>query len=258
MSSYLSHGSNRHVERKKTTGKNYISEAISGLIIVLIVEKFWPEVIPFTMGEFWVTSGRFVDWFLTSWPFFAWAFGFTFLLLAAKGKDAMINMPMSAKQMRNFGFIISSWAGFMEEITHRWLIFLGGIVTVKIANFFFFGFLGFGIPEWFHMHLFGPIANFVTLGHLEDFIFHPVSWAVGASMLSANALFRDGHSYQGIFGWLNSWIFGFMMFYLLFQYGLWACIIIHFAYDLLIFWMLAVYLKIKENSSFQRRKFPFS
>ncbi|MFH1367287.1 MAG: hypothetical protein ABIH38_04885 [Patescibacteria group bacterium] len=55
------------------------------------------------------------------------------------------------------------------------------------------------------------------------------------AILWSNAKFRDGHKYQGAAGMLNSYIFGFYMFYLAFNYGLAYAIVVHFAFDLFLF-----------------------
>ncbi|MDA2922963.1 hypothetical protein MYX07_06900, partial [Patescibacteria group bacterium AH-259-L07] len=125
-------------------------------------------------------------------------------------------------------------AGVLEEIKFRWLSFFLGIIGAKITNFLFFGFLGLGIPKWFFLHIAGPVVNFVTLGKMSWLLFHPAGWFVGAAALAANAKFRDIHKYLGIFGYFNSWFIGFVMFWLMFEYGLVTAIIVHFLYDFLI------------------------
>ena len=66
-------------------------------------------------------------------------------------------------------------------------------------------------------------------------LFHPSSWAVGAAVISANAFFRDGHKYQGILGVLNSWFAGMFFFWMMFAHGLWAAMVVHFTYDVVVF-----------------------
>jgi hypothetical protein len=130
------------------------------------------------------------------------------------------------------------WTGVIEEVCFRWLLFLGGIITVKVMNYIFFGGFWFGIPEWLQLNFFGPIANFFTLGYLTEYLVKPENWAIGAGLLSANALFRDGHMYQGILGFLDIWFFGMLMFWVLFTYGLPVCILVHFLNNLMIYLMV--------------------
>jgi len=112
---------------------------------------------------------------------------------------------------------------------------------IRFSNFLFFGFLGFGIPEWIHMHVWGPLANWTTFHQLESYIFNENSWTVGAAMLYSNAFFRDGHKYQGLFGVISSWFMGMYFFWIMFHYGLVAAIVIHFLYDFAIFTYAAIY-----------------
>ncbi|MDO8572122.1 MAG: hypothetical protein Q7R79_05575, partial [bacterium] len=192
-----------------------------------------PSSVPFSIGEFWHIRGGFWDWCAASWPIFAWGAGLTAIVSLLTRNTPETNSD--AEVIIVGGFLISLWAGIMEEICFRWLIFLGDIVMVQIGNFLFFGFLGFGIPEWLFTHIFRPIADFFTGGNLTPQLFHPAGWFVGAGLLAANASFRDGHKYQGLFGLLNSWFIGMFLFWLMFQYGLLACIVVHFLYDLFIF-----------------------
>lgn len=57
---------------------------------------------------------------------------------------------------------------------------------------------------------------------------------IGAVIWS-NVKFREGHKYQGPAGVLNSYMFGFYMFYIAFTYGLLYAIIVHFLFDLFLF-----------------------
>ena len=80
-------------------------------------------------------------------------------------------------------------------------------------------------------------SSFLTLGTIDNILYHPFGWFVGAGIILANAKFRDGHKYQGKFGFINSWFIGMYLFWLMFEYGLVACIVIHFLYDMLIFFI---------------------
>lgn len=92
-----------------------------------------------------------------------------------------------------------------------------------------------GIPEWFHLNVWGPLADWTTFGKLRDHIFPATGWLAGGAMLAANAFFRDGHKYQGLIGVVNSWFIGMFLFWLAFNHGLLAAIVVHFTYDFLIF-----------------------
>jgi hypothetical protein len=220
-------------EKNKEQGESYLKAAFTGLIVVAIVQAFWPEFLPYKLSDFWKAQGSIMDWLWAGLPIFIWGTGVTAVLslLTRNSKKENDN----AELLFAGDVLISLWAGFMEEICFRWLIFLNAIVGMKVVNFLFFGWLGFGIAEWFQIHVFGWLANLATLGYLQTVLTNPETWAVGAGLLSANALFRNGHKYLGPIGFVNSWFIGMYMFFLLFNYGLWACILVHFLYDLLIF-----------------------
>jgi hypothetical protein len=220
-------------EEKQKEGRNYLVSAFFGAIFVAVVLAIWPDTLPFSFFQLWKTSGSVGDWLRAAIPIFIWGAGFTAVVSILTR-----NKPEENRNAEfNFGkgFLLSLWAGVMEEICFRWLIFMSSIIGVKIVNFLIFGFLGLGIPELLQVYILGPIANFFTLGLLADVLVRPEAWAVGAGLLSANGFFRDGHKYLGIIGYVNSWFIGMFMFYLLFTYGLLACIVVHFLYDLAIF-----------------------
>ncbi|MBX4189416.1 hypothetical protein KW785_02370 [Candidatus Parcubacteria bacterium] len=207
----------------------FLGKLFKSLVILPIIMWIWPNVVPFKFFQFWKARGSLVEWCMAAWPVLVWAVVVNIMFCLFVRKEDPDPVETVVK-----GFFVSLWAGLSEELTFRWLFFFLGIVGAKITNFFFFGFLGLGIPAWFQNHVMGPIVNFVTFGHLEHYIFNPAGWAVGASMIATNAFFRDGHDYQGIFGWLNSWCVGMFLFWIMFTYGLPAAIVIHFLYNFLI------------------------
>jgi len=222
-------------ESGKKQGKNYLATAFGGIFVILLVKWLWPRAIPFGMFEFWTPKGAVADWLYVSLPLLAWGVGVNLVIDLLRGGLTRSAFAGTPKDIIGGGLLISLWAGLVEEVCFRWLIFLSAVATVQIGNFLIFGWLGFGVPEWFHLSVWGPIADFTTLGALNAQIFHAAGWYVGAAMLYANALFRDGHKYQGLFGTVNSWFTGMFFFWLMFRYGLPAAILVHFLYDLLIF-----------------------
>jgi hypothetical protein len=205
-------------------GAIFLSLAFLGL-----VQWIWPSVLPFGLFDVWKSKGTFWEWMLASWPILLWATGLQALLSFTSLNFR--NENKQAEGILGLHTVMSMRAGFFEEITFRWLYMLTGIISAKVLNFCFFGFLGFGILQWFQTSIMGPVANFVTLGALGVAFANPANWAIGAGVLSANASFRDGHKYQGIMGLANSWFCGMFFFVLLFKYGLLACILVHFLYD---------------------------
>jgi len=221
-----------HDDDEKKQG-NYLTKTIWALPVLGLVYWLWPETLPFRFLACWRIRGSLIEWLRVSWPIFCWGVTISALMLY-RHRDHIRHAPVTVGAVFVSGAITSVLAGVMEEICFRWLIFLNAIVGAKIANFLFFGFAGFGITEWLQVHLVGPIANVVTFGAMGTFLGTPNAWAVGAGILGANAFFRDGHRYQGLFGIVNSWFAGMFLFWLMFRYGLLAAIVVHFTYDFLI------------------------
>lgn len=214
------------------------------VVVLAIVYHFFPEAIPFGPFELWDTKGSPSDWITSSWPILVWAIGVTSLCFLTRN-----HWKVNRKAGLIFakGTLISVAAGVVEEICFRWILFLHFIVMAKVINFLLLGFIGLGIIEAFQVYISGPIANFFTFGYLGEYLGNPTAWAVGVGILSANALFRNGHKYQGIVGFVNSWFIGMFMFILLFKYGLLACILVHFLYDFLIFFIQYVDMVIERR-----------
>ena len=211
----------------------FLRSAVTGAVIFGIVTFFLPWTVPFRFLEFWtIKEGDIRLWVYSVGFIFIWAAGVNIIYHLIYFRTPQYNDDIGSKFIA--GSITSILAGVLEEISFRWLIFLGSIITIKFTNFLFFGFLGFGVLQWVHINILGPIANLTTLGYLQEQLMNPEGWAVGAALLASNALFRDGHKYQGLFGVVNSWFIGMVMFWVLFRYGLVACIFLHFLYDFVI------------------------
>lgn len=265
--------------------RNYIVSSISAVFIILLVNLIWPEVIPISSSQVWTMRGTVMDWLAVSWPIFVWGGGFTFIA------NILRRMSVSERQKHAGhaflgGLLISLWAGVVEEICFRWLLFLSGIATAVFMNWLMggwvvlalIGLLGlligalskngviaifsgiaapvftyaiFGLPphlpEYIYTHIMGPLVDWVTFGTMHDTLFHPAGFAVGAALVSANAFFRDGHKYLGIIGIVNSWCIGMFFFYLMINYGLPAAILIHFLYDVVVFSASALVLAWRNN-----------
>jgi hypothetical protein len=221
-------------EKSRSKQENYLATAFVALIVVLIFEWAWPEYIPFGLFEFWHLNGSLIDVFKTSWPLFAWGFGLNVIILLTHRNSHELNKE--AESILIIGCIISVFAGLFEEIAFRWLIFYDQIIVYKALNSLLFaGWGGIGVFEWFFTNISGPIANTLTLGYLHPYLFNGLGWAVGSAILSSNGKFRDGHMYQGRLGTINAWFAGMFFFYLMFRFGLIASILVHFAYDMMIF-----------------------
>ena len=239
-------------EDKEKKKSSYVKKAFWSLIVIIVVKAIWPNFIPLNILHFWETKKSLYEWFTSAGWFFIWGiFLFIVIYLVKASQISYMDLrETSPKKILKAGVVISMRAGVIEEICFRWLIFLAGIVTIRISNWILGGFMGseYGLPKWFYMHIIGPLANFMTAGYVHDIIFHPNGWFIGAALISANSLFRDGHSYQGIIGWIDSWFFGMLMFFILFKYGLIACIILHFSFDMMLFILVAITTIIHKKS----------
>ena len=221
------------MSNQKEKGGCFVVTAFVALILIGLFNWLRPQTIPFSFLHFWKIEGSITEAIKNSWILFLWGAGITTIVSLTTRNDPEHNRD--AEERLFVGALISAWAGVAEEICFRWLIFYGAIVSLKISNWLFFGWAGFGIFEWVYVSFLIPLANFATLDYLKPILFNGHGWAVGAAIITANGKFRDGHAYQGPFGWINSWFAGMFLFYLMFNYGLLAAIIVHFLYDLFIF-----------------------
>lgn len=212
----------------------WIGMALFLLAEVSLIKWIWPTAIPYGVFELWQTKGTIVDWLISSWPILAWAGGLTIILSALTRNTKYQNAHAESYLAR--GLMVSLRAGVMEEIIFRWLLLLTGIVGAKVGDWLLGGFyFQHGLVWVLNEYIVLPVANFATFHMLSDVLMNPATWFIGVAIVTANAKFRDGHKYQGLLGWVNSWFIGMVFFYLLFQYGLLACITVHFTYDALIF-----------------------
>lgn len=184
-------------------------------------------------GSAWDSKGRMIDGLVKVWPMFAWGTGITLLtgIIAVVKRIPRDHEPgyVFAK-----GTWISLNAGFFEEIIYRWLLFFGAMFFIKL-----FDVLTFGLVHWFYTEVTIPFTNWITFGLLEPQLHSPYGWLFAAAIISANGKFKEQHEYLGLFGWVNAWFLGMVLFYLVFNYGLWTAIVAHIIYDLCVFWTRA-------------------
>ena len=215
------------------------------LPIILFIQWVWPTLIPFDTFQFWNWDGDTIwNGLMAGWPIYVWGLSVQFLLSTfAKFKQKHID---EAEDFLIGGAFISVIAGVTEEISFRWIFFLGACFGVQFANFLFFGWFPwiFGdwasfleIPRLVSWYIAIPVADFFT-AYKMHWLLVAQGWVVGAACLGANAKFRDGHKYQGPLGVINSWYLGLFFFWIMFEYGLVAAICVHIAYDMVIFSVL--------------------
>lgn len=213
---------------------NYLVSAAFSLVTIGLTYWLFPNVIPFSFLEFWkLDNNMILEGIKSSWIIFCWGAVVTLFICVFTRNSGSQNHD--AEEMLGIGVLMSLWAGIVEEIVFRWIFFFSAIVALRFCNFFLFG-----LTEWFFNAIVGPISNIFTLGKISGLLYHPLGWFIGAAIISANAKFRNGHKYQGWFGYIDSWFFGLFLFWILFKYGLPACIAVHFLYD--IFTFVIVYI----------------
>jgi len=113
-----------------------------------------------------------------------------------------------------------------------------GIAALFIVFCFFLMYWTWNLEDpvyWLYLNVVFPILSFISFGALDPILnfqpeHAPALFIMGA--ISANAKFRDGHKYQGIIGYFNSWIAGFVLLYAMLYYGLLTAIIVHAIYDI--------------------------
>lgn len=212
----------------------YLGSAAFCLAIIGPVVWMWPHLSPFGFFEFWSLKVPLWDAVLGAWP--AYLFGIALNLRHLLPTNGYKDSP---GEILAVGFGISLWAGVMEEVCFRWLIFLGLIVLMPVADWILGGFVGLHLVQWIY-EILSKIANYFTLGYLHQYLLNGYGWAVAAALMSANGRFRNGHGYQGIVGFTVSWFMGMYFFHVMFTYGLIAGIVIHFLYDFFIFSAISI------------------
>ncbi len=229
-------------EKSDKSDRNYIASAFFSALIIWIVNTWWPGTIPIPTFSLWVAKGDVGEWLALGAPLFVWGFAVQTILefIQTANRNPFGGLLRSTFHAPDAGsvwvgrMLLATWAGFVEEVCFRWLIFLGTIVGMKVWNWIFLGFADINIIRWIYVNIFCALADWTTFHKLHDFLFHSSGWAVGAAILSANAFFRDGHKYQGLLGLINSWFLGMFFFWLMFTHGLWAAIITHFTYNVIV------------------------
>lgn len=216
--------------------------------VLAIAYLVWPEVMPYGFLELWTPKGSTEEaWTIALGPLLLWAV----VLQTGVAIKQWYDLRRGPKPMDVLvgGFLASIWAGFVEEILFRWLLFLSAIALAVFGNWLIFGFVGqgYGVVEWWHNNLFGPIANFMTFGYLAEYLARPDAWSIGVALLVMNGFFRNGHAYQGLIGFVNSWFVGMYFFWLTLTFGLLGAIVAHFAYDLVVAVTLAVLHAIAQH-----------
>jgi hypothetical protein len=207
------------------------------MFIFFIIQLIFPTAIELPLLYYWHYEEILIG-ILKSWPIFLWAFIVTLLALILISEDTLKTKNIfyahfASDESSLFQcFMISLLIGISEEITYRWLVFYSHIILNKIINFCLFGW-----PKFFYLNIEAPIINTIFLNRLRWLLYDQVHWSIGSAAIISNAKFRNEHWYLGLFGYFNSWCFGFFEFWIMINYGLPAAICSHAFYDFIIFSM---------------------
>lgn len=209
--------------------------AVMWIVIMRFVMEW--EAIPFRFGEFLPINGSLWEVLATSWPLFLVGFLYNLLLMGFTTNPPQVHQK--AKMIPIEGFVTSVGAGFFEEIIYRWAMlymWMGILWGLNYLSTWLFdvGVIESIITQWF------PWLNNLMTGGMYETIFQPGAWTVGLAAIICNRKFMRGHMYQGLFGYIWSFVAGVIFFWIVFRHGIVPAVLVHFAYDMMIFIMLYV------------------
>lgn len=222
----------------------YIWNALVGLAIAGTVDLFWPKVLPFRLFSLWLVRCSFVQMLMAVSYLMLWGLLLQSYISWRTRNRSEINEQ--AEKILLQGVIRSVKAGIFEELSFRWLFFAGSIATSMVFNY-----LTFGLVAWFQIHCVGPVVNFVTSGWLQEYLVGAAAWTTSIGICHSNLKFREGHSYQGTIGYINSWYLGFYFFWLTLHYGLPIAIVAHSCYNLTVYGVCYVDSVIERRQNHQ-------
>ncbi|MEO7020403.1 MAG: hypothetical protein ABI234_09665 [Ktedonobacteraceae bacterium] len=203
------------------------------LLFIPFIMLIWPGLVPFGLFQFWGWSGNLHDIAILFWPMLIIGLLITSIAAPTIRRHADIVLVNGRKNL-----FTGLGAGPLEELIYRWLLFYSALIFLPLANF-----ITFGLVQWLYSTVFGPLADLFTFYQIHDYFFsNRYGWVVGAAILSSCRNFRDGHSYQGIIGWIWSWFGGIFLFMIMLHHGLFAAMLAHSLYNLCLLtlsWLIA-------------------
>ncbi len=231
-----------------------------------IIEQIAPAFFnyPFFTWGGWESVQKF-------WPLFAYCIGLSLLIEFAGFPKRTIPRRDNVRLL-GWEIATSTLAGFWEELGFRWIYICYAMLSIVVMNWIFGTFLAWVLAAFCLIgslvlwndkeRVFAGIALCgAILAGLFAFYVNPVYliyqgfvWVIHYSTftlmdpvfqsnltplflfgsVAANATFRDGHKYQGLFGFVNSWFCGMVLLYATITYGLWTAVVVHALYDIAI------------------------
>lgn len=208
------------------------------LVTTLILSLLWipfRKKYPIDLSDLWWKHQPVLKSLLAGWPtYLIFTVAFAIGELFGIGKQLMIPANKAEATAIYWVYLrLSARSGVFEELIYRWLFFVDAMAMLYYLNF------GHLLERVF-VKLLLPVVDFAT-AHLIHTELWSGKWYLGGAIIACSASFRKLHRYQGVFGMVSSWYISMFLFWMLFHYGLLACIFAHTMYDILI--MTTVYLK---------------
>lgn len=192
-------------------------------------------------GDLWNPGAAIGEAVRRVWFVFAWALALTVLLEAYAARRGHLELRPPGLILRR-GAWISLNAGVFEELIYRWLLFFTAMVVLRALNA-----ISLGAVEWMYTTVLLPLVDVVTFGALSPHLVDHPRWLLGAALVSANAAFRRAHQRATLIGRANSWAMGMVYFWLLLTYDMRAAMVVHTAYDLVVFTTVAASTALRQR-----------
>ena len=221
--------------------RHYTQYAIWATVsIILCLLAFKWDAVPFRFDQFLYFRGQIWEPFVMAAPLF-----FLGLVINAYKMVTSTNPPevhKNAKKLPLTGFVTSLMAGVMEELTFRWVLFFGCMGMIWVIDTVLLE----GMVRNYIIESGYWLNTFATFG-ATPYAMNPATWTIGIAVLASNWKFQEGHMYQGLTGFIFSWIGGMYFFAIMFQHGLYAAMLVHFAFDMFVFIMLMIDIWIEKQ-----------
>lgn len=198
----------------------------------------WLGLIPFELFEFWKLEGSLSEILASSSPLLLLGIGVNLWIyyktknLSEDERKIDVHLFQGSKKSLRENIMV----GIYEEVLQRWGSFYGWIAIVTLINMGF-DWIWIAVPEIIYVYMVEDFVNLVTFGQLESFFSSHHGFEVGAAILISNWRFQKIHGYKDLIGILNFWIAGLVLFYVMYNHGIYASILIHVGYNLLLHYL---------------------
>lgn len=247
------------------------SLAVVGMtaLVWVLVNYFWPTF--FTPFQWIHKSANVWVSILLFWPMFLYAgimsvlscFGFSKRIIQYTSPeehlayDTITSMMAGLWEELGFRcvFILTAMIGIVfANLAWSWLLLVfvalmilgmvsklgeskahGSVILAVLGLGGYLLYCTWGLSDpvyWIWLNVMMPFFHYVSFGALDPILYFPdAPWLFIAGAIVANGKFRDGHKYQGFYGFCNAWVIGFVLLYAMLYHGLWVAILIHAFYD---------------------------